>query len=133
MKPKKSVLVFDDDPSLVLILKYIFDEMGWDMHSSSNSNEVVEKVRELQPAIIMMDNNIPDYGGVTATRQIKSQQDLEHIPVIFFSAHSDIQNLADQAGADAYLPKPFGLTNLAEVVTRLSPEPCDQDQPNQIK
>jgi CheY-like chemotaxis protein len=121
MEQRKKVLVFDDDPSIVWILKYIFDEMGWDLHSSANSNEVVETVRQLQPAIIMMDNNIPDYGGVAATRQIKLEQDLQHIPVIYFSANSEIWKLAELAGADACLPKPFGLTGLSQIVERLMP------------
>jgi CheY-like chemotaxis protein len=82
----------------------------------------VEKVRQIQPSIILMDNNIPDYGGVAATRQIKSQSDLKHIPVIFCSANMDIRHLAKQAGADTFLPKPFALSGLAEVVERLSPK-----------
>jgi DNA-binding NarL/FixJ family response regulator len=103
MDAKKKVLVFDDDSSIVLILKFIFDEMGWMFYSCINSNDV------------------GPYGGVAATQQIKLQPDLQHIPVIFFSAHSDIRQLAHRAGADTYLPKPFDLKNLAEVIDRLLP------------
>jgi CheY-like chemotaxis protein len=121
MDAKKKVLVFDDDSSIVLILKFIFDEMGWMFYSCINSNDVAQEVMEQQPDIIMMDNNIGPYGGVAATQQIKLQPDLQHIPVIFFSAHSDIRQLAHRAGADTYLPKPFDLKNLAEVIDRLLP------------
>jgi two-component system cell cycle response regulator DivK len=69
------------------------------------------------PAVILMDNWIPDEGGIIATQRIKSNEILKDIPVIYFSANSDIESLTRSAGADAYLAKPFDLEDLERVIS----------------
>lgn len=63
-----------------------------------------------------MDNWIPDEGGILATRKLKAFEQLKDIPVVYFSANSDIQTLAAEAGADSYLAKPFDLDDLTNAV-----------------
>ena len=67
-----------------------------------------------------MDNWIPDDGGVTATQKLKGTKALQHIPIIYFSANSDIQSLASQAGAETFLAKPFDLEELEQVINRVT-------------
>jgi CheY-like chemotaxis protein len=67
-----------------------------------------------------MDNNIPDLGGVQCTRSIKLQKHLQHIPVIFCTGSDDGEKLAAQAGADAFLAKPFNMVKLNEIITKVS-------------
>lgn len=121
MKPDKCILVFDDDLAIVSILSYIFEEKGWKLVSSANCFDHIEKVRLHQPAIIMMDNNIVPIGGVAATKSIKLEKDLRHIPIIFFSASDDVKSLSIKAGADTHLAKPFDLTRLYELIEKLAP------------
>jgi two-component system cell cycle response regulator DivK len=66
-----------------------------------------------------MDNWIPDAGGIIATQTLKKNADLKDIPVIYFSANSDIQILADHAGAETYLAKPFDLDELERVINEV--------------
>ena len=68
------------------------------------------------PAVILMDNWIPDDGGIIATQTIKKVEKLKDIPVIYFSANSDIELLANHAGAETYLAKPFDLEELERVI-----------------
>jgi CheY-like chemotaxis protein len=70
-----------------------------------------------------MDNNIPDHGGVATTKKIKMEKELQHIPIIFFTASSDAKSLAAEAGADACLSKPFDLVNLYSVIESLLLQP----------
>jgi two-component system cell cycle response regulator DivK len=63
-----------------------------------------------------MDNWIPDAGGIVATQALKNDNRLKNIPVIYFSANSDIQLLASSAGAESYLAKPFDLQQLEQVI-----------------
>jgi len=63
-----------------------------------------------------MDNWIPDDGGIIATQTIKKVEKLKNIPVIYFSANSDIELLANHAGAETYLAKPFDLEELERVI-----------------
>ncbi|WP_202913772.1 response regulator [Pararcticibacter amylolyticus] len=114
----KRILIFDDDVDILSICSFILEEQGWDVHTSPHCNDIVNNVRNIQPDVILMDNWIPDSGGVIATQTLKKEDDLKNIPVIYFSANNDIQSLATQAGADTYLEKPFDLTELEMVIER---------------
>lgn len=115
----KRVLIFDDDIDILSICTYILEEQGWEVKTSTHCNNIVEKVRAFMPHVILMDNWIPDTGGVIATQSIKKEPDLKNIPVIYFSANNDIQSLAKQAGADTYLEKPFDLNELEAVIGKV--------------
>lgn len=117
--PKK-VLIFDDDEDILAICTYILEEQGWEVSTFSNCNNVIEKVESIMPEVIFMDNWIPDSGGIVATQAIKQQENLKHIPVIYFSANNDIKSLAQQAGADSFLAKPFDLEELENIVNQVS-------------
>lgn len=121
MNMVKRILVFDDDPTIFDIIKYVLEEKGMEVLSSGDSNDVVNKIKHIKPDIIMMDNHIPDHGGIVATQNIKMQKELQHIPVIFFTASEDVKDLAKRAGADAFLAKPFGLETLYGVIKQLLP------------
>ena len=112
----KRILIFDDDTDILSICTYILEEQGWEVKTSSHCNQIVDLVREFMPDVILMDNWIPDTGGVIATQSIKKEADLRHIPVVYFSANNDIQSLARQAGADTHLEKPFDLNELEAVI-----------------
>ena len=66
-----------------------------------------------------MDNWIPDDGGVIATQKLKKTETLRDIPVIYFSANSDIELLTNQAGAQSFLAKPFDLADLERTIYKV--------------
>ena len=116
----KRILIFDDDTDILSICTYILEEKGWEVHTSPHCNNIDTAIRSIMPDVILMDNWIPDTGGIIATQTIKSQEDLIHIPVIYFSANNDIQSLAKQAGADTFLEKPFDLNELEMVIEKMA-------------
>ena len=79
---------------------------------------MVAKVRQAKPDLILMDNWIPSSGGEVAVKLIKAEPDLKHIPVIYISANNDVKSLADQAGADGYLSKPFDIEELEIIIQK---------------
>ncbi|SEN22766.1 two-component system, cell cycle response regulator DivK [Mucilaginibacter gossypiicola] len=113
----KKIVIFDDDEDILSICSYILEEQGWEVHTFSDCNNIVEKVSGILPDVIMMDNWIPDSGGIVATQTLKKTDLLKDIPVIYFSANSDIQILADHAGAQTFLAKPFDLEDLEKVIS----------------
>lgn len=112
----KKILILDDDADILSICTYILEEQGWDIHTSSNCNDILNMVRKIRPDVILMDNWIPDTGGIVATQLLKSDPDLKNIPVIYFSANHDIKNLSSEAGADTYLAKPFDINDFEMVI-----------------
>lgn len=113
---EKKVVIFDDDEDILSICTYILQEEGWQVTSFTDCNDPVGKVAGILPDVILMDNWIPDTGGIMATQALKHSNQLQHIPVIYFSANSDINLLAASAGADAYLAKPFDVADLKRVL-----------------
>lgn len=116
--PKK-IIIFDDDEDILSICSYILTQQGWDVVTYTDCNDITERVSSVKPAVILMDNWIPDAGGIIATQTLKSTDSLKHIPVIYFSANSDIQLLASHAGAETYLAKPFDLDDLEKVINKV--------------
>jgi two-component system cell cycle response regulator DivK len=78
----------------------------------------VGEVKLFSPNVILMDNWIPDVGGVKATQLLKNNPDLKSIPVIFFSANDSVEDLAAEAGAEFYLQKPFEIEELESIVSK---------------
>ncbi len=112
----KKIIIFDDDEDILSICSFILEEQGWTVHAFTDCNEITEKVSSILPNVILMDNWIPDDGGIIATQILKKNEALKNIPVIYFSANSDIELLANHAGAETYLAKPFDLEELERVI-----------------
>ncbi|WP_353131852.1 response regulator [Pseudopedobacter sp.] len=114
---RKKILIFDDDVNILELCSIVLVDYGYDVEVSETSHDIIEKVAQVNPDVILMDNWIPDIGGIKATQLLKSSSEFGHIPVIYFSANNDIHLLAETAGADAYLSKPFDLTELESIVS----------------
>jgi DNA-binding response OmpR family regulator len=112
----KRIIIFDDDEDILSICSYILEEQGWQVHSFTDCNDIIDKVEGIDPSVILMDNWIPDIGGMRATQMLKKHELLKNIPVIYFSANNDIQTLANNAGADSFLAKPFDIDELEKVI-----------------
>ncbi|KAB1232328.1 response regulator [Chryseobacterium viscerum] len=115
---KKKILIFDDDTAILEVITIIFEENGYEVKISETSHDILEKVEEYKPDVILMDNWIPRIGGVEATKLLKSTEEFKHIPVIYVTANNDIVALASEAQADDYVSKPFNLDDLEEKVAK---------------
>ncbi len=120
MQQGKKIFIFDDNQELLELCTIILEDIGYQIKTSSTSNDVERQVSDFGPDIIFMDNWLPDVSGIEATQQLKSNSLLRHIPVIYFSANNNIAELAKEAGADDFLSKPFDITNLEELVKKYS-------------
>ena len=112
----KRVFIFDDNRDILELCTLVLESCGHEIKTSTTSNNITDQVMAFMPDIIFMDNWLPDIGGIEATHALKSHPQLKHIPVIYFSANSDVGALARKAGADGYLAKPFDIDTLEAVV-----------------
>ncbi|WP_431217267.1 response regulator [Puia sp. P3] len=112
----KRVLILDDDPDILQICSIVLKKKGFDVSTLNTSSQVIEQVRSYHPDVILMDNWIPGPGGIEATRMLKLAPETHDIPVIFFSANSNVTQLAREAQADFFLQKPFDITELEAIV-----------------
>ena len=104
--------------TILEVITIIFEENGYQVEISETSHDILEKVEQFQPDVILMDNWIPKIGGVEATRLLKNHQEFKSIPVIYVTANNDIVALAQEAQADDYVAKPFNLEDLEDKVAQ---------------
>ena len=102
------ILIVDDDPDIVEILRYNLSMAGYQVKSASNGKECVKKAKLFLPEIILLDVMMPVMGGIEACSILKEIPSLNNTRVIFLSARSEdyTQLSAFDAGADDYISKP---------------------------
>lgn len=103
----KRVLVCDDDKDILYIMTLALTGIGWEVKTCEDCDNIIDKINEFDPFVIVMDNVIPKIGGVSSIKILKSNRRSLHIPVILCTGDEDILNLATEARADFYLSKPF--------------------------
>lgn len=113
---KKKVLIFDDNIELLELCSLILEAMDLDTRTSMISDHADEQALEYMPDIILMDNWLPGISGIEATKLLKANPGTRHIPVIYFSANNNVEQLARDAGADGFLAKPFDIADLEKIV-----------------
>lgn len=115
----RRVLVCDDDITISEVVAIILvDNNLAEVYTIPDCDNIIAKIEDLKPALIFMDNKIPTHGGVIATQTIKKHPVHKKIPVVYFTASEDINTLAENAGADYTLAKPFSISQLEDVVNR---------------
>jgi CheY-like chemotaxis protein len=114
----KKVLVCDDDKEILEVIDLILSSAGWQVITSEDVTSIIEKVAAAKPSVIIMDNWIPDTGGIIATQTIKSHPDFQNIPIVYSTANENIGNLAEEAGADLSIGKPFDLEEFEQIMEK---------------
>ncbi|MDH3447441.1 MAG: SpoIIE family protein phosphatase [Gammaproteobacteria bacterium] len=106
--PGKALIV-DDEKTNRLILKSLLVKQGYQTIEAVNGQEAVDLFHQEHPSIIFMDVMMPVLDGYEATRQIKAASANHFVPVIFLTAMSDEEALAQciEAGGDDFLVKPY--------------------------
>ncbi|MFS8742168.1 response regulator transcription factor [Synechococcus sp. WC10meta] len=109
MDAPKRLLVVDDDPNLVLLVKDYLEFRGYEVVAASNGLEALEVMRRLIPDLIICDVMMPEMDGYTFVQTLRSDRATDWIPVIFLSARGQTADRVRglNTGADAYLVKPF--------------------------
>ena len=112
------VLIFDDDTDLLEICTIILKSKNFEVNGCNKCTEIIHEMERFGPDVILMDNWIPDTGGIKATQALKMDDKWKNVPVIFFSANNNVKELAREAGADYFLQKPFEIDELEALVSR---------------
>lgn len=112
----EKILVYDDDADILEVCATILRMKGYEVLCRDHCKTLLADIQNFMPHVILMDNWLPDIGGVKAVQLIKITPFCKDIPVIFFSANSHVEELAKEAGADYMLKKPFDLTELQQMI-----------------
>lgn len=122
VSPAPLVLVADDDQDILDAVGMLLEDEGFRVITIDQCQEVFEQVKENHPDVVMLDIWMSGCSGKEMCARIKQDVTIRDTPVILFSANRDIVSMAEEAGADDYLEKPFEmddlLAKLAKFVSR---------------
>ena len=112
------ILVVDDEKALVKGIKFNLENEGHTVETAYDGQEALEKVRESEPDLVIMDVMMPKLDGLNACMQIR---EFSKVPVILLTAKSEDSDkiMGFECGADDYITKPFNILELKARVRAL--------------
>jgi len=114
----KRVLVVEDQEDNRQILRDLLASVGYEMIEAHDGEGALIAARTQSPDLILMDIQLPILDGYEATRRIKAQSDLRHIPIVAAQRVGGDEEKARAAGCDAYVAKPYSARKLLETINR---------------
>jgi two-component system, cell cycle response regulator DivK len=120
----KTVLYVEDNEFNRKIVRQLLTVTTYRLLEATDGEEGVALAFEAQPDLILMDIQLPKLSGLDATRKIRHDPRTAHIPIIVvtsFALSGDDQK-ALEAGASAYLAKPYSPREMLQLIRKLAPE-----------
>lgn len=114
------ILVVDDEKNIILVFKMSLEKAGYDVVIARDGIVALEKAREENPDLILLDIVLPKMNGFLVFEALQDDPKTEEIPVIFLSARAEKKDLdkAMSMGATDYLVKPLKQHELLEAVEK---------------
>ncbi len=109
MNIQKKLLLIDDDPNLILLVKDYLEFRGYEVIPASNGRVALDIMKEFTPDLIICDVMMPEMDGYTFVETLRSDMNSDWVPVIFLSARGQTADRVRglTTGADVYMVKPF--------------------------
>ncbi|OKH23670.1 response regulator transcription factor [Chroogloeocystis siderophila] len=108
-KDNKRLLLIDDDPNLILLVKDYLEFRGYEVITAENGRAALQILEQEVPDMIICDVMMPEMDGYTFVNNVRQDERISWIPVLFLSAKGQSQDRVKglNTGADVYMVKPF--------------------------
>jgi DNA-binding response OmpR family regulator len=119
--PRRLILVVEDEPDIRSLVAEQLIAAGYDVCLASDGETALQLVRERRPGLVCLDLNLPRISGYDVCEQIRMDPAANDIAILMTSARNslDIKAFSLEAGADAYLAKPYPLQRLTAEIDEL--------------
>jgi len=119
--PKKNIMVVDDNPDIVTIVKTLLEVKGYEVQSAYSGQEFFNLIAEQKPDLILLDIMMPRMDGLEVLTRLKGDSNTRSIPVVLLTAKQPDEAIFGgyDIWADSYITKPFTNTQLLNVINRL--------------
>ena len=118
---KNRILVVEDEESLLKLESILFTSKGYQVTGARDGNEALRSIAQERPDLVVLDVMLPGLDGFDVCRAIKDDPATNCIPVVMLTAKKSSRDLerGKEAGADAYITKPFKSVKVIEVIEAL--------------
>ena len=116
----QSILVADDEPSILLSLQFLLQKAGYEVRLAHNGEEVLQAVEQSTPDLLLLDAMMPQRDGYDVCQTIRADPRWTSLPIIMLTAKSrDVERQKGMAlGATDYVTKPFSTRDLVATVRK---------------
>ena len=114
----KRVLIVDDSSTIRVLMRHILENEGYEVHELKSAHELETTVETVKPSLVISDLMMPGRDGIAVCRALRAMPEFAELPIILASskAFESDKKAAAQAGANAYLVKPFTYASLVKAV-----------------
>jgi CheY-like chemotaxis protein len=121
MDKNKTIMVVDDNPDIITIVKTILEGKGYSVSSASGGAELLNMLKGQKPDLIILDIMMPEMDGLEVLSRLKAMSETAKIPVILLTAKVQYEDVLGgyKLGADYYITKPFTSTQLVNGINLL--------------
>ena len=109
----RRILVVDDEPQIRRIMRAVLVTKGYEVMEAESGENALELIRSERCDLILLDINLPGISGIDACKEIRRSSDT---PIVVMSAGEERRGNALDAGANGYLKKPFGVSQIFSCV-----------------
>jgi len=121
MDAKKTIMVVDDNPDIVTIVRTILEGKGYNVASAYSGAELLSSLEKDKPDLVVLDIMMPQMDGLEVLTRLKAAPETASIPVILLTAKVQYEDVLGgyKLGADYYITKPFTSTQLINGINLL--------------
>ena len=118
MSRKPLILVVDDDGPILLLMRSVLREFGFDAVDAGSGRQAIEEARRKTPDLILLDRNMPGMSGDETLRALRAEPALGAVPILILSGEPIDPDELRTLGANGAVLKPFDVTALVETIRR---------------
>ncbi|MCL3880801.1 response regulator [Marivita sp. GX14005] len=118
----KQVLLVEDEPNIIEAISFILSRDGWVVKTHSNGADAVSAVLDRKPDVLILDAMLPGKSGYDILRELRADPATRKLPVLMLTARGQVKDreIAERAGCDAFMSKPFSNADMLETVRSLA-------------
>ncbi len=111
---RPAVLIVDDEPAIARVIAVVVSSLGCETVLAESAEDALEKLGDVEPRMMLVDVRLPGIDGVEFVRRIRRDRRFVRTPVYLMSAFGE----PEAHGGDGFLPKPFDIDQLSDIVER---------------
>lgn len=119
----KTILTVDDSATIRMLLKKTLSDQGFTVESANDGAHGLERMREVQPDLLITDINMPNMDGFELIEALRQEAQFKSTPILVLSTEfsDEKKTRAREAGATGWITKPFDADKLGAAIRRVCP------------
>lgn len=112
MTEKPVILVVDDDAPILLLMRHLLREFGFETITAASGDDAIRQARKERPSLMLLDKNMPGMSGIDVIRKLRGDEGFETMPILILSGEPVTKSELAALGANDAVMKPFDVPAL---------------------